>query len=128
MPKHGFETCTVREDRELAIPVSALLRLKTGPIPSAVYCGNIRPLRITSVQASVALGASKRSRTLQRLLHAAMTGAKKSDGTPWLVIAQWGGRGRSTLIDTASFEEAYQAMLQGEKPPLLPSEQKNLAA
>jgi hypothetical protein len=110
------------------MPATAPLLLKAGPIPSAVYCGDIRPLRITSLQASIALGAPKRSRTLQRLLHAAMIGAKKSDGTPWLIIAQWGGRGRSTLIDTASFEEAYRAMLQGEKPPLLPSELKDLAA
>jgi hypothetical protein len=100
------------------------LQLKPGLIPSAVYCGNIRPLRITSRQASLALGAAKRSRTLQRLVHAALTGAKKQDGTPWLVVAQWGGRGKPTLIDTASFEEAYQAMLKGDQPPLLPSETK----
>jgi hypothetical protein len=103
------------------------LSLKSGPIPSAVYCENIRPLRITSRQASLALGAAKRSRTLQRLLHAALIGAKKLDGTPWLLVAQWGGRGKSTLIDTASFEGAYEAMLRGEQPPLLPSEIKRRA-
>ena len=88
----------------------------------AVYFGKIRPLRLTARQASLALGAEKRSRTIQRLIHAATTGAKKKDGSPWLIIAQWGGRGRPTLIDTASFEAAYAAMLAGEEPPLLPSE------
>jgi hypothetical protein len=73
----------------------------------------------------MALGAAKRSRTLQRLIHAALTDAKKEDGSPWLVIAQRGGGGRPTLIDTASFEAAYQAMLRGENPPPLPSEAKN---
>jgi hypothetical protein len=107
------------------MPATSPLFPHSGPIPGAVYCGNIRPLRITSLQASIALGAPKRSRTLQRLLHAAMIGAVKSDGSPWLIVAQWGGRGRSTLIDTASFEAAYQAMLEGEKPPLLPSEAKS---
>jgi hypothetical protein len=57
-----------------------------------------------------------------------MIGAVRKDGSPWLIIAQWGGRGKSTLIDTASFEAAYQAMLEGEKPPLLPSEMKLEAA
>jgi len=70
----------------------------------------------------MALGAAKRSRTLQRLIHAALQDAKKADGSPWLVIAQWGGGGKPTLIDTASFEAAYHAMLRGEHPPLLPSE------
>ncbi len=104
------------------------LHLGSGLTPGAVYFGNVRPLRITSRQASLALGAAKRSRTLQRLIHAALTGATKKDGTPWLIVAQWGGRGKSTMIDTASFEEAYQAMLQGEEPPLLPSEKKGGAS
>jgi hypothetical protein len=96
-------------------------------MPSAVYFGNIRPLRITSRQASLALGAPKKSRTLQRLVHAAIIGAKKRDGSLWLIVAQWGGGGRPTLIDTASFEAAYHAMLKGEQPPLLPSESKRRA-
>ena len=35
-----------------------------------------------------------------------LRGTKKLDGTPWLVVAQWGGRGKPTFIDTASFETA----------------------
>jgi hypothetical protein len=48
--------------------------LKSAPLPGLVYFGEIRPLRITARQASQALGAAKRSRTLQRLVHAALTG------------------------------------------------------
>jgi hypothetical protein len=107
------------------MPIRNSLQPKSGSLPTAVYFGSIRPLRITSRQASMALGAAKRSRTLQRLIHAALTDAKKEDGSPWLVIAQRGGGGRPTLIDTASFEAAYQAMLRGENPPPLPSEAKN---
>jgi hypothetical protein len=93
-------------------------------LPRTIYFGEIRPLRITARQASRALGASQRSKTLQRLIHAALTGAKKLDGSPWLILARRGGRGKSTLIDTASFEEADEAMLKGEEPPLFPSEIK----
>jgi hypothetical protein len=93
-------------------------------LPRTIYFGEVRPLRITARQASRALGAAQRSKTLQRLIHAALTGAKKLDGSPWLILARRGGRGKSTLIDTASFEEAYEAMLKGEEPPLFPSELK----
>jgi hypothetical protein len=96
-------------------------------LPGAIYFGDVRPLRITAKQASHALGARKRSKTLQRLIHAALTGATKQDGSPWLILAQRGQRGKPTLIDTASFEEAYAAMLRGEQPPLFPSERNRPA-
>jgi len=100
------------------------LQKSQGALPRTIYFGDVRPLRITARQASRALGAAKRSKTLQRLIHAALVGAKKQDGSPWLVLARRGGRGKSTLIDTASFEQAYEAMLRGEEPPLFPSEVK----
>ncbi len=99
-------------------------KTKRALLPSAIYFRDIRPLRITAQQASLALGAPKRSRTVQRLIYAATIGATKRDGTPWIIIARQGGRGRSTMIDTASLERAYHAMLEGEEPPLLPSEIK----
>lgn len=40
----------------------------------------------------------------------------------WLIIAREGGRGRETLIDYASLKVAYQRFLNGEEPPLMPSE------
>ena len=93
-------------------------------LPRTIYFGDMRPLRITSRQASRAFGAAKRSKTVQRLIHAALTGATKQDGSPWLILAQRGERGKPTLIDTTSFEAAYEAMLKGEQPSLFPSELK----
>jgi hypothetical protein len=93
-------------------------------LPRTIYIGDMRPLRITSRQASRALGAMKRSKTVQRLIHATLVGATKKDGSPWLILAQRGERGKPTLIDTTSLEEAYEAMLKGEEPPLFPSELK----
>ena len=103
------------------------LQKSPSALPRTIYFGDVRPLRITARQASQALGAAKRSKTLQRLIHAALTGVTKQDGSPWLVLAQRGERGKPTLIDTTSFEAAYEAMLRGEEPPLFPSERKRLA-
>jgi hypothetical protein len=42
----------------------------------------------------------------------------------WVIVVRRGGRGRTTLIDYQSFKAAYQRLLNGEEPPLLPSEER----
>jgi hypothetical protein len=43
---------------------------------------------------------------------------------PRMIVVRRGGRGRTTLIDYQSFKAAYQRLLNGEEPPLLPSEER----
>src|SRR3546814_12983416 len=52
-------------------------------------------------------------------LVARMLWASRHAGDPWLVIVR---SGRDLLIDTASVEAAYGRILDGDQPPLMPSE------
>ena len=74
------------------------------------FCG-VRPLALTKKQAIFALGSSK--------LVARMLWASRHAGDQWLIIVR---SGRDLLIDTASVEAAYGRLLNGELPPLMPSE------
>ena len=42
----------------------------------------------------------------------------------WVIVVRRGGRGCTTLIDYQSFRAAYERLLHGEEPPLLPSEER----
>ena len=50
-----------------------------------------------------------------------MLWASRYAGDQWLVIVR---SGRDLLIDTASVEAAYERLLNGEQPPLMPSERR----
>jgi hypothetical protein len=81
--------------------------------PHFVSFAGVRPLALTKRQAVCALGSSK--------LVARMLWASRYAGDPWLVIVR---SGRDLLIDTASVEAAYGRLLDGEQPPLMPSERR----
>jgi hypothetical protein len=82
--------------------------------PHLVSFSGVRPLALTKRQAVSALGSSK--------LVARMLWASRHAGDPWLVIVR---SGRDLLIDTASVEAAYGRLLDGEQPPLMPSERRS---
>ena len=79
--------------------------------PHLVSFGGVRPLALTKRQAISALGSSK--------LVARMLWASRHAGDQWLMIVR---SGRDLLIDTSSVEAAYGRLLNGELPPLMPSE------
>jgi hypothetical protein len=76
-----------------------------------VLFNGTRPLALTKRQAVSALGSPK--------LVARMLWASRHAGDRWLVIVR---SGRDLLIDTHSVETAYERLLNGEQPPLMPSE------
>jgi hypothetical protein len=71
----------------------------------------IRPLALTKKQVVSALGSSK--------LVARMLWASRHTCDQWLVVVR---PGRDLLIDTVSVETAYERILHGEQPPLMPCE------
>jgi hypothetical protein len=74
----------------------------------------MRPLALNKKQAVAALGSSK---LVARMLWASRYA--------WRSVANFRFRqGRDLLIDTASVESAYKRLLQGEQPPLMPSERR----
>jgi len=81
--------------------------------PHLVSFAGVRPLALTKRQAVSALGSSK--------LVARMLWASRRAGDQWLVIVR---SGRDLFIDTASVEAAYGRLLNGEVPPLMPSERR----
>jgi hypothetical protein len=84
---------------------------KGEPSSHRVSFNGTRPLALTKRQAVSALGSSK--------LVARMLWASRHAGDRWLVIVR---SGRDLLIDTESVETAYERLLNGEQPPLMPSE------
>ena len=72
-----------------------------------------RPLALTKKQAVSALGSSK--------LVARMLWASRHTHDQWLVVVR---PGRDLLIDTVSVETAYERLLRGEQPPLMPCERR----
>ena len=74
---------------------------------------SMRPLALNKKQAVAALGSSK--------LVARMLWASRYAEDQWLILVR---QGRDLLIDTASVESAYKRLLQGEQPPLMPSERR----
>jgi hypothetical protein len=78
-----------------------------------VSFAGVRPLALTKRQAVCALGSSK--------VVARMLWASRHTGDEWLIIVR---SGRDLLIDTASVEAAYGRLLNGEQPPLMPSERR----
>lgn len=81
-----------------------------------VSFAGIRPLALTKKQAVFALGSSK--------LVARMLWASRHAGDRWLTIVR---QGRDLLIDTESVELAYERLLGGEQPPLMPCERRRKA-
>ena len=79
--------------------------------PHLVSFAGVRLLALTKPQAVCALGSSK--------LVARMLWASRHAGDQWLIIVR---SGRDLLIDTSSVEAAYGRLLNGELPPLTPSE------
>ena len=106
------------ETRDFGEPLSPRLqtrrlRMNKNGEPSShrVSFNGTRPLALTKRQAVSALGSSK--------LVARMLWASRHAGDRWLVIVR---SGRDLLIDTDSVETAYERLLGGEQPPLMPSE------
>lgn len=83
-----------------------------------ILLNGLRPLVLSKKLTIQVLGSVK---LVQRMLYSTSHGSCEK---PWLRIARRGGPGRDVLIDTTSIEEAYQRLLAGEEPPLLPSELK----
>jgi hypothetical protein len=90
------------------------MKLNKPPAPHVVSFGGARPLALTKRQAVTALGSSK--------LVARMLWASRHASDQWLVIVR---SGRDLLIDTASVEAAYERLLSGGQPPLMPSERRS---
>ena len=80
------------------------------PSSHRVSFNGTRPLALTKRQAVSALGSSK--------LVARLLSASRNAGDGWLVIVR---SGRDLLLDTDSVETAYQQLLGGEQPPLMPT-------
>jgi hypothetical protein len=91
-----------------------IMKLRKPTSPHLVSFAGARPLALTKRQAITALGSSK--------LVARMLWASRYSGVQWLVIMRLG---RDLLIDTASVEAAYERLLGGEQPPLMPSERRS---
>ena len=89
------------------------MKLPNPTSPHLVSFAGARPLALTKRQAVTALGSSN--------LVARMLWASRYAGDQWLVIVR---SGRDLLIDTASVEAAYERLLNGEQPPLMPSERR----
>jgi hypothetical protein len=90
------------------------MKLHKPTSPHVVSFSGARPLTLTKRQAVTVLGSSK--------LVARMLWASRYAGDQWLVIVR---SGRDLLINTASVEAAYQRLLNGEQPPLMPSERRS---
>lgn len=87
--------------------------MKNPPSSRRVSFDGIRPLALTKKQAVTALGSSK--------LVARMLWASRHTRDEWLVVVR---PGRDLLIDTVSVETAYERLLRGEQPPLMPCERR----
>ena len=82
-----------------------------------VSFNGMRPLALTKRQVVSVLGSSK--------LVARMLWASRHAGDRWLLIVR---SGRDLLIDTESVEVAYERLLRGEQPPLMPCERRAVSA
>jgi hypothetical protein len=87
--------------------------MKTSPPSRRVSFDGVRPLALTKKQAVSALGSSK--------LVTRMLWASRHTRDAWLVVVR---SGRDLLIDTESVEAAYERLLHGEQPPLMPCERR----
>ena len=88
------------------------------PSPSRrVVFDGMRHLALSKRQAVAVLGSSK--------LVTRMLWASRHTSTSWLLIVR---QGRDLLIDTESVEAAYDRLLRGEQPPLMPCEYKKDSA
>jgi hypothetical protein len=90
------------------------MKLHKPTSPHVVSFAGVRPLALTKRQTVTTLGSSK--------LVARMLWASRYAGDQWLVIVR---SGRDLLIDTASVEAAYERLLNGDQPPLMPSERRS---
>jgi len=73
----------------------------------------MRPLALTKKQIIAVLGSGK---LVDRMLW-----ATRHAGGKWLHIIR---EGRDLLVATESVERAYERLINGELPPLMPSERK----
>lgn len=75
-------------------------------------------IRFTSKADAIRIVGSRK--LVERMLHA----SKPQASNPWLrtVSPPLGRQCRDSLIDLASINEACDRLLQGEQPPLFPSE------
>ena len=90
---------------------------KTKRLVLSVSIGGIRPLALRKEDMLLLLPAP---RLIQRLLATADLPPEER----WLVLARKGKPGCGLLVDTQSFELAYERIRRGEQPPLLPSERR----
>ena len=85
---------------------------------TGIVQGSVKPLVLNRRQLVFIYGGA--SRLVARLLHA----SRHNPDNGWLRIVRPGAPGVEVLVDRASAEAAYQRILQGQFPPLLPSEIK----
>ena len=78
-----------------------------------VLIDGMRPLALTKKQIITVLGSAK---LVDRMLW-----ATRHAGDRWFVIIR---EGRDLLVATESVETAYSRLVNGELPPLMPSERK----
>jgi len=78
-----------------------------------VSIAGMRPLALTKKQIIAVLGSSK---LVDRMLW-----ATRHAGGSWFLILR---EGRDLLVATESVETAYERLVNGELPPLMPSERK----
>lgn len=78
-----------------------------------VSISGMRPLALTKKQIIAVLGSAK---LVDRMLWA----TRHAKGG-WFIILR---EGRDILVATESVEKAYERLVQGESPPLMPSERR----
>lgn len=87
-------------------------RFVSTPVPSkfSLRCAGVDPFQITRKQL---FACFNEPRTVRRMITAG-----------WIQTIRQGKPGREALYDFQSAKQAYERLLAGEQPPLLPSEQR----
>lgn len=88
-------------------------KMKTARSHQRVSIDGMRPLALTKKQIIAVLGSAK---LVDRMLWA----TRHAEGKWFLIIRE----GRDLLVATESVESAYVRLVEGELPPLMPSERK----
>ncbi len=112
----GHRNSEPRTSQDVRFPITKLepLMNQNHPSPShRVVFNGMRPLALSKRQTVAALGSSK--------LVTRMLWASRHADDSWLLIVR---QGRDLLIDTESVEVAYDRLLRGEHPPLMPCERR----
>jgi len=94
--------------------------METAPQASSAATSRITPLLFSRREVVTRLGSPK---LVQRMLYATAHGADV-----WLEEIRADGRTRCRLFTSESVDRAYERLVAGECPPLMPSERRKAAA